>query len=96
MKTRLKLFLIAALTAWTLPGFAVDTVLHNFTVSEGSPAIFGSLTLGDGVLYGMTGNGGNGFVGTIYRINPDGSNYTVLHHFSNDGAHSDGVFPCPR
>src|SRR5262249_15156349 len=30
---------------------------------------------------------------TIFKVNADGTGYTVLHNFTNDGAHSDGVSP---
>ena len=33
-------------------------------------------------LYGTTAVGGANNVGTIYKINRDGSGYTVLHNFS--------------
>jgi uncharacterized repeat protein (TIGR03803 family) len=54
-----------------------------------------SLTNVGGVLYGMTAGvvGGEGIVpspdGTIFRINPDGSDYTVLASFTG----TDGDFP---
>ncbi len=93
MKRRYKLLLLALIGAWPFPGRAVDALLHSFSSSEGSPTIYGSLTLGDGVLYGMTGNGGSESVGSIFRVNTDGSGYVVLHNFSNDGLSSDGVSP---
>lgn len=37
----------------------------------------------DGVLYGVTFSGGRIDQGTLYRINPDGSGYVVLHDFVN-------------
>src|SRR2546422_3981714 len=56
------------------------TVLHNFT---GSPTdgqqIESKLLQGtDGALYGTTGYGGSGFVGTVFKLNTDGSGYTLL------------------
>jgi len=41
----------------------------------------------EGYLYGATSSGGAGGLGGIYRIGPAGSNYTVLHEFtqSSDG-----------
>ena len=40
-------------------------------------------------LYGMTSNGGQFFSGTLFEINADGSNFKVLHTFTNqsDGGH---------
>ena len=44
----------------------------------------------DGALYGATAVGGsNGFSGLVFKLNKDGSGYTVLHSFdlnSNDGS----------
>jgi uncharacterized repeat protein (TIGR03803 family) len=42
----------------------------------------------DGNLYGTTGRGGTGGLGTVFKVTPDGV-YTVLHSFSG----SDGSYP---
>jgi gliding motility-associated-like protein len=36
----------------------------------------------DGVLYGMTSQGGTNGFGTVFKINPNGSGYTQLHDFA--------------
>ncbi|MEI6085446.1 MAG: choice-of-anchor tandem repeat GloVer-containing protein [Verrucomicrobiota bacterium] len=57
-------------------------VLHSFSGTPGdgsSPP--GDLTPVDGVLYGLTPGGGSDGIGTIFKINPDGSGYQVLHSF---------------
>jgi uncharacterized repeat protein (TIGR03803 family) len=59
---------------------------------------YGSLTLVGSTLYGMTytggkydiDGGGSGY-GVIFKINTDGSNYQVLHHF--EGFPTDGTHP---
>ncbi|HYC84546.1 MAG TPA: choice-of-anchor tandem repeat GloVer-containing protein [Chryseosolibacter sp.] len=43
----------------------------------------------DGWFYGTTHVGGRTGWGTVYRVRPDGSNYTVLHDFN----YNDGFFP---
>ena len=68
-------------------------VLHAFT---GSPTdgqqIQSKLLLGtDGALYGTTGFGGSGFVGTVFKLSTDGSGYTLLHNFT--GHRPDGASP---
>lgn len=58
-------------------------VLHQFdSINDGYKAM-GSLIRGsNGFLYGMTNEGGTNNNGTIYRLNPDGSDFLVLKHFS--------------
>jgi uncharacterized repeat protein (TIGR03803 family) len=68
------------------------TVLHDFAdapTDGGWPS--GSLTFDGSMLYGATGNGGsyNGY-GTAFRMNPDGTDYALLHEFG-DG--TDGQNP---
>jgi uncharacterized repeat protein (TIGR03803 family) len=69
------------------------TVLKSFKDSIDGAYPLGSLLEGsDGYLYGMTSKGGNMDVfnpegsGTIFRINRDGTNFTILKNF-------DGGFP---
>ena len=76
--------------------FSVDAqtleyaVRHDFDFPEGgSPA--GELLIGrDGRLYGTTGNGGKDSSGntvsrgTIYSVEPDGSDFQSLHTFTGD------------
>ncbi len=57
---------------------AADVILHDFTFSTGSSP-YGSLTAVGTSLYGMTRSGG---AGVIFTVNNDGSNYSVLHRFS--------------
>lgn len=84
---------IALLDVGLPTGRADDLVVHNFSTTEGAPAIYGSLVLEQGVLYGMTSNGGSQSVGTIFRVNVDGSGYAAIHNFTNDGNISDGASP---
>lgn len=58
-------------------------VLHNFHVAAGDGGDPGSALLegSDGVLYGTTMEGFSNSGGTVFRINKDGSGYTVLHTF---------------
>jgi uncharacterized repeat protein (TIGR03803 family) len=71
-------------------GFAI---LHSFTAtpSDGSHP-YGSLTLSGSTLYGMTELGGEAGYGVIFKINTDGSGFSLLHSFDyND--RSDGCYP---
>src|SRR5215211_1994543 len=64
------------------------TVLKHFTtVSDGANPRAG-LTLSGGVLYGTTYDGGNASpglrAGTVFKLNTDGSGYTILKNFNRD------------
>jgi uncharacterized repeat protein (TIGR03803 family) len=73
------------------------TILHTFeTNSFGSLSFpYGELIEGpDGTLYGVTQNGGNdgsGSYGTVFKLNKDGTGYTVLRSFT--GPNGDGETP---
>ena len=69
---------------------AQETVLHHFAGgSDGRSA--GSLTRADSTLYGMSPYGGSSDRGTIFRMNTDGSGYSLLHEFL--GGDTDGQYP---
>src|SRR6266568_5938045 len=57
------------------------TVLHSFTKSGGRWAFSGLVAGIDGALYGTTSAGGSNDLGTVFKINPDGSGYVVLYSF---------------
>jgi uncharacterized repeat protein (TIGR03803 family) len=57
-------------------------VILDFSAVSGASGPYGSLTLWGGKLYGMTAFGGeNGVSGAIFRVNPDGTGFKVLHGF---------------
>jgi uncharacterized repeat protein (TIGR03803 family) len=70
-------------------GFAL---LHEFAggVDDGSSP-FGSFIIDAGKLYGMTFSGGDSNQGTIFSINANGTNFTLLHEFA--GGVDDGSSP---
>jgi uncharacterized repeat protein (TIGR03803 family) len=58
------------------------TLLKNLTQAEGADVFVGGLLVGpDGNLYGTIYAGGTGY-GSIFKIAPDGSNFTVLKDFT--------------
>ncbi len=68
------------------------TDMHDFnTGSTDGITPYGSLAFSDGVLYGMTYQGGANNYGIAFSINPDGSNFTDIHDFNNSS--TDGANP---
>ena len=59
------------------------TVIKSFAYNkqDGGVPLTGVIEGTDGILYGTTALGGSNMVGTVYRINKDGTGYKVLHHF---------------
>jgi uncharacterized repeat protein (TIGR03803 family) len=77
--------------AFKLTPEGTETVLHNFGAgSDGSGPSGGFIRGGDGVLYGITENGGSFGFGTVYSITGHGKE-TVLYSF--DEKPSDGRYP---
>jgi uncharacterized repeat protein (TIGR03803 family) len=68
-------------------GFAVLKVFTNYTLEGGNPT--GGLLLSGDTLYGVTPGGGTSYVGTVFKIQTDGSGYTVLKNFTG----TDGAYP---
>lgn len=60
------------------------TVLRSFNTTgyDGSHPIAVPLLGADGALYGTTYYGGRYDVGTVFKMAPDGTGYTILHDFS--------------
>ncbi|MCP5524754.1 MAG: tandem-95 repeat protein [Verrucomicrobiales bacterium] len=65
------------------PDGSAFTVLHHFSssASDGRQSYSGLVQDSQGVLYGTTWGGGNYLQGTLFKINPDGTGFTVIHHF---------------
>jgi uncharacterized repeat protein (TIGR03803 family) len=74
------------------PGGTAFEVLHAFDCESGcGPQA--ALTAGsDGKFYGTTFRGGTGGGGTVFRLNPDGTAFEVLHSFAC-GSNGDGCIP---
>lgn len=90
--------------------FAVDTNGSNFRILHTfSPIVSGTnndgatpnyLILSSNTIYGTAGGGGISVNGTVFSINTNGANFTVLHSFSHlsapsyaGGTNSDGTGP---
>jgi uncharacterized repeat protein (TIGR03803 family) len=77
------------------------TVLHNFDPAVGGDGKYPwpSLAIGtDGALYGTCAGGGSGTAptgnygaGSVFKLNPDGSGYTILYNFGSSS--EDGYSP---
>ncbi len=68
-----------------MPGLPTG-IVHNFTSGEGSYPQGGPIISGSTV-YGMASEGGANNLGTIFKVNTDGTGFQRLHSFSGaDGA----------
>jgi uncharacterized repeat protein (TIGR03803 family) len=68
------------------------SVMHSFAGGPNDGANpEGALLLSGATLYGMTPNGGNDALGTLFGIGADGSGFEVLHSFA--GGPGDGANP---
>jgi uncharacterized repeat protein (TIGR03803 family) len=68
-----------------------ETILHNFTGSDGRGPNGGHLILDKaGNLYGVAGSGGPSGYGVLYKLSKEGT-LTLLHSFAN--SYSDGCYP---
>jgi uncharacterized repeat protein (TIGR03803 family) len=67
-------------------------VLHNFTgpSTDGAGPYAGVIEGDDGAIYGTTVGGGENGVGTVYKLNKNGTGFQLLHSFSTS---SDGYNP---
>jgi uncharacterized repeat protein (TIGR03803 family) len=69
------------------PDGSAYSVLYSFTGSDGSHPMGGLIQGSDGMLYGTTyGIYGIPGTGTIFRIAPDGSGFTVIYSFDDSSA----------
>ena len=95
MKTSLlALFLAATILTVAGPAYPVDfEVLHSFAggPNDGRHPCFGNVTLASGKVYGMTPSGGDPDAGTVFSMDTDGTNFTLLHEFADLSA--DGTQP---
>ncbi|MGP8215441.1 MAG: choice-of-anchor tandem repeat GloVer-containing protein [Bacteroidia bacterium] len=65
------------------------TVLYNFSDSATGEVPVSSLIFSGGKFYGMTGEGGTYYIGTVFSIDTNGSNYRDIHDFND----TDGGYP---
>jgi uncharacterized repeat protein (TIGR03803 family) len=64
--------------------------LHNFTGGNDGRGPIGGLILSGNIFYGTTDQGGSSGLGTIFKVNTDGSGFTNLHSLTGS---SDGGLP---
>jgi len=70
------------------PGGSSDLTPSHYTDSDGAKPEAPLVQGPDGTLYGTTSSGGAQRTGVVFKINPNGTGYTVLHSFRS----LDGLF----
>jgi uncharacterized repeat protein (TIGR03803 family) len=68
-------------------------ILRSFTNSPDPQYSFSGLALGGSTLYGTSFAGGSNNQGTVFKLDTNGANFAVLHHFTNN---PDGINPRSR
>jgi uncharacterized repeat protein (TIGR03803 family) len=71
------------------------TTLYNFTGGSDGGHPLADLLLSGNTLYGTANTGAGSGKGTVFAVNTDGSDFTVLHSFTaqTSGTNSDGAEP---
>ncbi len=69
----------------TFTATTADTTTGLLKNAEGATPGAGLLDGGDGFLYGVATQGGTTGNGTLFAMSPDGTTFTVLHHFDGAG-----------
>jgi uncharacterized repeat protein (TIGR03803 family) len=59
-------------------------VIHSFDGTDGDGPYAKPHQSADGFFYGTAYTGGEGFVGTVFRMDADGKRFKVLHEFNGD------------
>lgn len=79
------------------PSTNTSTVIHSFnnTTDGGGLPAFALVEGPDGALYGMIQhiNGNSIDYDTIYKINKNGTGYTIVHTFATNGSDPAGLYP---
>ena len=83
---------VAAYPYTNLHSFAANAVSPNSLLTNRDGCAPGGLLLVNGTLYGVAGSGGTNGAGTIFSVNTNLSNFTVVHTFSAMTANASGTF----
>lgn len=67
------------------------TNLYNFSGGGDGANPYGNLVLSGASLYGTANNGGGSGFGTVFRVNTNGADFTVLYSFTNGSDGSDPI-----
>lgn len=77
-------------TVWAIPQPTIVLPLHTFATSDGYNPVLSLVAGPDNVLYGTTPRGGADIYGTVFKLNRDGSGFSVIHSFS-----AADIYPAP-
>lgn len=76
-------------TLYSFAGAVYNATTQTYNPADGQNPV-GALVLSSNMLYGTTSFGGNEDSGTVFAVNTNGSNYSVLYSFTGG---SDGSYP---
>lgn len=79
---------------WNIDGSGY-TVLHSFSFGEGYNPRTALVQAADGLLYGTTGYGGDYDGGIVYRLDTNGSNYSIVYSFRRTDPGNNGSVLLP-
>lgn len=68
------------------------SVLHSFAESTDGSSLSAPMIASGTTLYSVNWSGGQGGAGTLFKMDTDGENFTLLHDFVSGS--SEGAYPC--
>jgi uncharacterized repeat protein (TIGR03803 family) len=93
-RTLIPIWLLCVALALNATSLSAQTynILHNFGgIYRDGYAPLTDLVLGSNTLYGTTASGGTNYNGTIFKINTDGSGYSIIRSLTNSDSPEGGM-----
>src|ERR1035441_3768104 len=93
-RTLIQIWLLCVALALNATSLFAQTynILHNFgSFYRDGDAPLTDLVLNSNTLYGTTASGGTNYNGTIFKINTDGSGYSIIRSLTNSDSPEGGM-----